>query len=161
MELLRGEKLTSIEGKSLNEANDLLKEVKGDMLGIRVELEAGTCTQLGIKFRCSPGGEEETLLYYDRKESALIVDRDHSSLDELADWDRGVQGGKLELGGENLKLQIYLDRSMVEAYANELKSLTTRVYPSRTDALGMQIWGDGTLTVKSMEVWEMKPAFES
>lgn len=91
----------------------------------------------------------------------MIVDRDHSSLDELADWDRGVQGGKLELGGENLKLQIYLDRSMVEAYANELKSLTTRVYPSRTDALGMQIWGDGTLTVKSMEVWEMKPAFES
>ncbi|MNY67894.1 hypothetical protein D3C86_2055650 [compost metagenome] len=91
----------------------------------------------------------------------MIVDRNKSSLDELPYWDRGVQGGRLELDRENLKLQIYLDRSMVEAYANDLKSLTTRVYPSRTDALGMQIWGDGTLTVKSMEVWKMKPAFES
>lgn len=161
IEQLRGEKLTSIEDRSLEEANDLLKDVKGDMLGIRLELEAGTCSQLGIKFRCSPGGEEETLLYYDKEKSALIVDRNKSSLDEFPDWDRGVQGGSLDLDGENLKLQIYLDRSMVEAYANERKSLTTRVYPSRTDALGMQIWGDGTLTVKSMEVWEMKPAFES
>ncbi len=72
-----------------------------------------------------------------------------------------VQGGRLELNGENLMLQIYLDRSMVEAYANELKSLTIRVYPSRPDALGIQIWGDGTLTVKSMGIWEMKPVFES
>jgi sucrose-6-phosphate hydrolase SacC (GH32 family) len=161
MELLKGQQLTSFEDKTLNEANNLLKEVKGDMLGIRVELEAGECTQMGIKFRCSPGGEEETLLYYDRKESVLSVDRNKSSLDELADWDRGVQGGRLELNGENLMLQIYLDRSMVEAYANELKSLTTRVYPSLPDALGIQIWADGTLTVKSMEIWEMKPAFES
>lgn len=79
----------------------------------------------------------------------------------MADWDRGIQGGRLELNDENLKLQIYLDRSMVEAYANELKSLTTRVYPSRTDALGVKIWGDGNLMIKSMEVWEMKSAFES
>lgn len=49
---------------------------------------------------------------------------------------------------------------MVEAYANGLKSLTTRVYPSRTDALGLEIWGDGSLTVKSMEVWDMKPIWE-
>ncbi|WP_336101989.1 GH32 C-terminal domain-containing protein [Paenibacillus phytohabitans] len=161
LELLRRRQLILIEDKPLDEANNLLKDIKGDMLEIRVELEAGTCTQLGIKLRRSPGGEEETLLYYDRKEAALIVDRNKSSLDPLADWDRGVQGGTLELDGENLKLQIYLDRSMVEAYANELKSLTTRVYPSRKDALGIQIWGAGTLTVKSLEVWEMKPAFES
>ncbi len=64
---------------------------EGDMLGIRVELEAGKCTQMGMKFRCSPGSEEETLLCYDRKESVLTVDRNKSSLDELADWDRGFK----------------------------------------------------------------------
>ncbi|MNI73342.1 hypothetical protein D3C73_1293430 [compost metagenome] len=68
----------------------------------------------------------------------------------------GVQGGKLELLGENLKLHIYLDRSMVEVYANGLKSLTTRVYPSRPDALGLRIWSDGEPVVKSIEIWEMK-----
>ncbi|MNJ71018.1 hypothetical protein D3C77_675180 [compost metagenome] len=69
---------------------------------------------------------------------------------------KGIQGGKLELLGENLKLHIYLDRSMVEAYANGLKSLTTRVYPSREDALGLEIWGDGELVVKSLDIWDMQ-----
>ncbi|WP_241781650.1 GH32 C-terminal domain-containing protein [Paenibacillus sp. DMB5] len=68
----------------------------------------------------------------------------------------GIQGGKLELCGENLKLHLYLDRSMVEAYANGLKSLTTRVYPGRKDALGLELWGDGEALVKSMDIWEMK-----
>lgn len=69
---------------------------------------------------------------------------------------RGIQGGRLELSGENLKLHIYLDRSMVEVYANGLKSLTTRVYPSRKDALGLEIWGDGAPQVKSLEIWDMQ-----
>ena len=48
---------------------------------------------------------------------------------------------------------------MIEAYANGLKSLTTRAYPSRDDALGLEVWGDGSLMVKSMEVWDMKSAW--
>lgn len=35
------------------------------------------------------------------------------------------------------------------------KKLTTRVYVGRYDSLGMQIWADNDITVKSMEVWEM------
>ncbi|KRE47085.1 GH32 C-terminal domain-containing protein [Paenibacillus sp. Soil522] len=159
LEQLRGEKMISIQNKAIDQANDLLINVKGDMLEIRLELESGTSDCWGIKFRRSPGGEEETLIYYNMMESALKVNRNKSSLDDLADWDRGIQGGRLDLNGENLKLHMYLDRSMVEVYANELKSLTTRVYPSRPDALGLQILGDVSVTVKSMEVWAMKPAF--
>lgn len=54
LELLRRRQLILIEDKPLDEANNLLKDIKGDMLEIRVELEAGTCTQLGIKLRRSP-----------------------------------------------------------------------------------------------------------
>ncbi|MFC5653121.1 GH32 C-terminal domain-containing protein [Paenibacillus solisilvae] len=68
-------------------------------------------------------------------------------------------GGKLELGGESLRLHVYLDRSMIEAYANGLKSLTTRAYLSRPDSLGLQVYGDGSLTVISMEVWTMQACF--
>lgn len=49
---------------------------------------------------------------------------------------------------------------MVEAYANGLKSLTTRVYPSRKDAMGLEVWGDDKLTVTSLEVWDMKPIWQ-
>ncbi|WP_199615223.1 GH32 C-terminal domain-containing protein [Paenibacillus alkalitolerans] len=160
LQALRGEKLVSFENKPLEEANGLLKDVKGDMLEIRLELEAQDADQAGIKVRCSPGGEEETLVYYDYREEMLKVNRTKTTLDRF-ERSNGVQGGKLELGGEHLKLRIYLDRSMIEAYANGLKSLTTRAYPSREDAMGMQIWASGSrsATVKSMEVWRMKPAW--
>ncbi|WP_342562337.1 GH32 C-terminal domain-containing protein [Paenibacillus sp. FSL R7-0345] len=155
LQSLRGEKRLSLHDKSLTEANDLLKAIQGDMLEIQLEMERGSAAQLGIKVRCTPDGEEETLLYYDWKESMLLADRTKTS-QHPEEKCRGVQGGKLELSGENLKLHLYLDRSMVEAYANGLKSLTTRVYPGRKDALGLVLWADGEPLVKSMEIWEMK-----
>ncbi|MNV55366.1 Levanase precursor [compost metagenome] len=155
LQSLRGEKRLSLRDKSLVEANDQLKDVLGDMLEIQLELGPGSAKQLGIKVRRSPDGEEETLLYYDLNEAMLSVDRSKTT-QHPEEKCGGVQGGKLELLGENLKLHIYLDRSMVEVYANGLKSLTTRVYPSRPDALGLRIWSDGEPVVKSIEIWEMK-----
>ena len=159
LQSLRGTKLLSLREKSLTEANLLLKDVQGDMLEIQMELEPRHAAQLGIKVRCTPDGEEETLLYYDFNEAKLLVDRTKTTL-HPGEMCRGVQGGKLELLGENLKLHLYLDRSMVEAYANGLKSLTTRVYPSRKDALGLEIWGDRELLVKSIEIWSMKSIWQ-
>ncbi|MNK21925.1 Sucrose-6-phosphate hydrolase [compost metagenome] len=155
LESLRGEKRISLQDQTLAETNRQLKDVQGDMLEIQIELEPGSAKQVGIKVRRTPDGEEETLLYYDWNTSMLMVDRSKTTL-HPGEKCKGVQGGKLELLGENLKLHIYLDRSMVEAYANGLKSLTTRVYPSRMDALGLEIWGDGEPVVKSIEIWDMQ-----
>jgi sucrose-6-phosphate hydrolase SacC (GH32 family) len=155
LQSLRGEKRISLLNKSLAETNVRLREVQGDMLEIQLEIEPGSARQFGIKVRRTPDGEEETLLYYDSNQSMLLADRTKTTL-HPGERCGGIQGGKLELPSENLKLHLYLDRSMVEAYANGLKSLTTRVYPSRMDALGLEIWGDGELTVKSLDIWEMQ-----
>ncbi|MCP3781206.1 GH32 C-terminal domain-containing protein [Paenibacillus sp. MZ03-122A] len=155
LQSLRGAKRLSLRDQSLAETNVQLRDVHGDMLEIQLELEPGSAKQFGIKVRCTPDGEEETLLYYDWNQAMLMVDRSKTTL-HPGEKCRGVQGGKLELLGENLKLHIYLDRSMVEAYANGLKSLTTRVYPSRMDALGLEIWGDGEPFVKSLDIWDMQ-----
>ena len=53
--------------------------------------------------------------------------------------ENGSAGGLLDLRGEQLRLHVYLDHSIIETYANGLKSLTTRVYPTGTDALGLQV----------------------
>ncbi|MNW38210.1 Sucrose-6-phosphate hydrolase [compost metagenome] len=155
LQSLRGAKRLSLRDQSLAETNLQLRDVHGDMLEIQLELEPGSAKQFGIKVRCTPDGEEETLLYYDWNQAMLMVDRSKTTL-HPGEKCRGIQGGKLELLGENLKLHIYLDRSMVEAYANGLKSLTTRVYPSRMDALGLEIWGDGEPFVKSLDIWDMQ-----
>ncbi|MBD0378601.1 GH32 C-terminal domain-containing protein [Paenibacillus sp. WST5] len=158
LESLRGPKLVTIQDAKLEKANELLKNVKGDMLEIVMEFGKTEAVQYGIKVRRSQNGEEETLLYYDADTATFNVNREKSTLDP-DEITRGIQGGKLELNGENLKLHIYLDRSMIEANANGLKSLTTRAYPSRSDSLGLQVWADGDVKVKSMEVWQMNSAY--
>ncbi|RBW70859.1 hypothetical protein DS031_04610 [Bacillus taeanensis] len=155
---LRGEQIVSIINKKFDEANDLLRDVKGDMLEIELEIDAAFAKEFGIKVRKTADGEEETLLYYDAESDTFSVDRNKSSLDP--DIQKGIQGGELKFDGDHLKLHMYLDRSMIEAYANGLKSITTRVYPTRADALGIELWSDnGKALVKSMKVWEMNSAY--
>lgn len=42
---------------------------------------------------------------------------------------------------------------MIEAYANERKSITSRVYPARDDADGLQLWSSlDNLPIEKLDV---------
>jgi sucrose-6-phosphate hydrolase SacC (GH32 family) len=157
LESLREERLVAFAHKAVDEANRLLQGIGGETLEILVRFQGGAAGRYGLKLYATPDGEEETLLLYDAGRSTFLVDRSKSSLDPTAE--RGLVGGTLELEGQALQLRIYLDHSMLEAYANGLKSLTTRVYPSRPDALGLQIWADSRINVESMQVWRLGSAY--
>jgi len=154
LQSLRGTKLVDFADQNLQTANQLIQEVKGDMLEIVMEIDPGEAQKFGLKVRRSDNGQEETLIYYDKTNETFNVDRTKSSIDPDVRVD-GIQGGYVDLNGENLKLHLYLDRSVIEAFANDKKKLTTRVYVGRYDSLGLKVWADDEITVKSMEVWEM------
>lgn len=155
LQSLRGAKLVDFADKDLQTANQLIGNVKGDLLEIVMEIDPGEAQKFGLKVRRSDNGQEETLIYYDKANETFNVDRTKSSIDPDVRVD-GIQGGYVDLNGENLKLHIFLDRSVVEAFANNKKKLTTRVYAGRYDSLGLKVWADNNdITVKSMEVWEM------
>ncbi|MFP4976883.1 GH32 C-terminal domain-containing protein [Paenibacillus sp. CN-4] len=154
LQSLRGAKLVDFADKNLEKANQLIQNVKGDLLEIVMEIDPGEAQKFGLKVRRSDNGQEETLIYYDKTDGTFNVDRTKSSIDPDVRGD-GIQGGYVDLDGENLKLHIYLDRSVVEAFANYKKKLTTRVYTGRYDSLGLKVWADNDITVKSMEVWNM------
>ncbi|HUC92901.1 MAG TPA: GH32 C-terminal domain-containing protein [Paenibacillus sp.] len=156
---LRGSKLLEAEG-GLDEINAKLAGIQGDMLEIRLRFEAASARKYGVSLRRSPGGEEETIVYYDGEREWLAVNREKSTLD-AAERIGGIQGGSLKLGGEALNLTIYIDRSLIECYANGIGSLTTRTYPSRPDALGLALWSDGPVERAAIEIWEMTPAFQT
>ncbi|MBP2112821.1 GH32 C-terminal domain-containing protein [Paenibacillus silagei] len=154
LQSLRGAKVVDFTDENLAAANQLIGSVKGDMLEIVMEIDPGEAQKFGLKVRRSDNGQEETLIYYDKANGTFNVDRTKSSIDPDVRVD-GIQGGAVDLDGENLKLHIFLDRSVVEAFANYKKKLTTRVYVGRYDSLGLQVWADNDITVKSMEVWNM------
>lgn len=54
-----------------------------------------------------------------------------------------------------LDLTIYLDHSVIEIYANDRLTMTSRIYPDRDDAKGMQIAAIGGRAAIKMSVWSM------
>lgn len=157
---LRTELLVSCMGESVDEVNVKLAEELGQepMLELRIEFESNAAGPIGLKVRQSPDGSEETRLFYDPRTGTFGVDRTRTSADprEIC---RGVQSGKLELNGESLKLHVYLDHSILEAYANDLKSVTTRCYPASPDAYGIEVWGEGGAVIRSLEIWRLRSIY--
>ena len=65
------------------------------------------------------------------------------------------------LPGESLKLHIFLDRSVLEVFANGRQCVTQRIYPTRSDSIGVALFSRGrSVDVKSLDAWDMAPANE-
>jgi sucrose-6-phosphate hydrolase SacC (GH32 family) len=124
---------------------------------IQAEFELGASDVVGLTVRSSTGGEEFASITYNRTKSQLLVEREHSSLSP--DVDRGPQGGSFTLAeNETLKLRIFLDASVIEVFANDRACLTSRIYPSRPDSLGIGTLAEGgSAHLKALDVWEMRP----
>lgn len=158
------EELTSLRGKHAQvrdvevtpDGSGFLGNLRGDRLELVVEFQAGGADQFGLKLRRSPGGDEETLLVYDRAARALLVRRDKSSQDPAAAKDPCSMPLDLSDDGR-LRLRVFLDRSVLEIFTEDGRCLTTRVYPSRPDGLGIDAFAiGGAAKVASLEAWEME-----
>ena len=62
---------------------------------------------------------------------------------------------------EPLKLRVFIDKSVVEVFANGKQVLGVRVYPSRADATGVSMRSLGQDSeLKILEAWQMKSIYE-
>jgi sucrose-6-phosphate hydrolase SacC (GH32 family) len=50
---------------------------------------------------------------------------------------------------------IFIDRSVIETFANERMGLTQRFYPQREDCLPVGLFASGSAQIKSVDVWEL------
>ncbi len=132
--------------------------VGGNSLELDLEMNAPSAKQYGVKVCCSPGGEEQTLVYYDAAEKKLKVDTTKSSLE---DGPKTIEAGPFELpAGEPLKLRVFVDKSVVEVFANDgRQAVMRRIYPSRTDSVDVRLFSNGgPANVATLETWDMMPS---
>lgn len=160
-------KSKSLEGK-WTYVGDLLANTVGDVsinedvscadfFKLSVEMIAKDAKQFGVKVCCSPDGEEQTLVFYDATEKKLKVDTNKSS---LVKGPKTVEAGPFEpKAAEALELRVFVDKSVVEVFANGRQAVMRRVYPSREDSLGVTLFSNGgPATVTTLESWDMMPS---
>jgi beta-fructofuranosidase len=139
-----------------NGGTKALEGVAGHACELGIEIEVGAAQRCGLKVRASPSGEEETLLYYDADKKELVFDSTHSGKEGRKVVERAPFALK---PGESLKLRVFVDKSVVEVFANDRQAISRRVYPVRSDSLGVSLFASGGIAhFKTVKAWEMMPA---
>jgi beta-fructofuranosidase len=132
-----------------------LDGVSGDALEIAAEVEPGRDAVLGLNLLCSPEGTPQARVVYDAALGRLSVEPGPSFTSTVATPERYT--APLPHMGR-LRLRVFLDRSVIEVFANDTCCLAARLYPERAEyqALGLSLMA-GSATLRSLDVWALAP----
>lgn len=123
----------------------------GDTIEILARFDLGSASQVGLRVRCADDGSERTLVYWDADEGQLVVDASASARDVPGGQRRQAAFGP---DGE-LELRLFLDRSVIECFANGRCCLTSRIYPDLA-SLGLQAFAHGgSAHLRTIDIWTM------
>ena len=164
-----------IVGETILPANReiVFEDVAGNAVEIVAEIDPKEAREVCINVLRSPDNEEHTAVKFYKhghmaankdgqkyRKDALAIDPSRSSLlpDVLS---RPPEVAPFELeDGETLKLRIFIDKSVVEVFANGRQCVALRVYPGREDSVGVSVRAQGRDAVlKSLEAWQMKSIY--
>jgi beta-fructofuranosidase len=154
----------------------LLPEVRGDSLELDLEIDTQRCRRIELDVLRSAGGEERTsIVFYNRPPDDFaysdLFDEEFVWTDEqiVLDGTRSTLSGDTmsrppeqatvrRRDGENLELRVFVDRSVVEVFVNGRQYLAIRVYPSRTDSVGVSLrCHGGSAVLTRLDAWQMTP----
>ncbi|WP_433631832.1 glycoside hydrolase family 32 protein [Halomicrococcus sp. NG-SE-24] len=161
IEQLRGthHRITDLEVAPTDE--DLVT-VEGDTLEIDVEFEPGDVAEIGLVLRASPDGRERTPVVFHPRHRKVSVERGQSSLDSSVNTARQWMPVKYTERG-TVRMRVFLDRSVVEVFANEAQCLSSRIYPTLPESTQVDLVArGGTGRVCSLDIWELEldPGYE-
>jgi beta-fructofuranosidase len=133
-----------------------LNELGNELMELEITVQPNDSDLFGVKVCVSADGREETIIYYDRKEKKLKVDTRKSG---LKFGKKIIEEAPLELKkGEPLTLRIYVDKSIVEVYANNRQAIARRVYPT-LGGTGVSVFSNGgNMDIKYIKRWEIMPS---
>lgn len=155
-------------GETLLPANReiVFDTLQGNSLELEVEIDPKLSRSVQLNVLRSPDAEEQTsitfynydrvLSYWYHAKGCLSLDGSRSS-GRPDVWVRPPELAVMERGDEPLKLRVFIDRSVVEVFANGRQYLAMRVYPGRADSLGVSLRAQGQDAVlRRLDAWHMR-----
>ena len=133
-----------------------LKKMTSDLMELEVIFQPNASNQYGIKLGVSDDGREETVIYYDNSDKKLKFDTRKSG---LSYGTKIIEEAPFELkDGEPLVLRIFIDKSVIEVFANDRQAIARMVYPT-LGGRGARIFSTSkAIKVKSINTWELSPS---
>lgn len=152
---LEGEVLIDEANISLDAANTALSAVNTDMLYIRMDVDVSNASQFGITL-LKGGKWDETTYTYD-VESGMIK----GSTENKGEGAKAkVVSGAIENDDNILSFEIYLDRSLVEAFFEDSKALSIRAYPEDRNSRAISLFAEGEVQIVGLYVATMESIFD-
>ena len=167
MAIWRRNRLSVDAGQSVT-----LENLAGNSLEMNITIDPGKAKRFGIKVFCSADGREQTPVLIDREKNLLQVDMRNSSLDKPVykefvvirepNPSMDTQDAPFKVGkGEKVSLRIFLDKSMLEVFANDRQCITQVIYPTLKDAIHIQVFAeDAPIRVEELKFWKLFPAMQ-
>ncbi len=148
----------------------VLENIKGNAMELELEIDTKGSPMVELNVLRSPQKEEFTRIAFFRergmrnhnsdrnvRESLLTIDSSYSSIAPDVRSRAPETGGLSILGDETLKLRVFVDKSVVEVFANGRQCVAMRVYPDREDSVGVSLRSQGQDSeLKSLDAWQMK-----
>jgi beta-fructofuranosidase len=134
--------------------------LQGDCMQVRVVFEPGwDAKRFGAVVRKSQDEKEFTRILYDAEQGRMIADRKYSSpVGSVHENLRDERGAVNLPSSRPVVFDIFLDKSVIEVFVDDgVAAGITRVYPS-LKSLGIDLFAEGgTVTVRSVDAWDMVP----
>lgn len=143
-----------------------IPEFNSDCAEIKLTISPNSSSAFGLKLLSSLDGQEQTIVSYDMAKQEFVVDFQNSSSDDTIIYNCGPE---LALKGTTLKqrvpypapfdqlnLNIFVDKSIIEIFVNSEICIVQRVYPLGADSKHFFVFTqDKSIKVTNLRKWEM------
>ncbi len=146
-----------VSNVKVSPGSEIKLELPGrELMELEVTILPGNAMRYGIKVCISDDGREETVIYYDQLHKKLKFDTRKSGLEFGR---KIIEEAPLELKkGEPLVLRIFIDKSIVEVFANDRQAIGRRIYPT-LGGRGISLFSDGgSMEATKVKAWELNPS---
>ena len=141
----------------------VLEKIRGKAMEIEAIIQPGAAREVGLCVLRSPDASEYTrisLYQNDNRRlglSSLQLDISSASLRSDVS-SRSPERGPVKIeADEPIHLNVFIDRSIIEVFANGRQCLTIRVYPDREDSNGVSVFARGAgAKLVSLDAWQMR-----
>ncbi len=131
-----------------------LGEVPDNSYELQLEIDLGTASAFALTLLASPDGREKTVLSYDAGADTLTLDAQGSSLGPETEPE--TVSVRHERASSTLHLRVFVDRSVIEVFADHKTCVTGRVYPTLPESCGVGLECLNGSVDLNVTLWRMR-----